>query len=149
MVIRLFKIFSVLINDINSWKVCFHCTKNKVFSWEFPSLVNTNNSSVSCVFVHIYLRKFLMKNFVFCAVQGCGYLKVRSSFSVPIPRNIPAGNYMFKVNNTNTRARCEICSNLTKNTLEQRQWRRSGVFIVKFEHISYLVLVFLLLTLNR
>ena len=29
-----------------------------------------------------------------------------------------------------------------------RQWRRSGVFIVNFEHISHLVLVFLLLTLN-
>ena len=32
---------------------------------------------------------------------------------------------------------------------ERRQWRRSGVFIVNFEHISYLALVFLLLTLNR
>ena len=29
-----------------------------------------------------------------------------------------------------------------------RQWRRSGVFIVNFEHISHLVLVFLLLTLK-
>ena len=28
-------------------------------------------------------------------------------------------------------------------------WRRSGVFIVNFEHTSHLVLVFLLLTLNR
>ena len=28
------------------------------------------------------------------------------------------------------------------------QWRRSGIFIVNFEHISHLVLVFLLLTLN-
>ena len=27
-------------------------------------------------------------------------------------------------------------------------WRRSGVFRVNFEHISHLVLVFLLLTLN-
>ena len=27
-------------------------------------------------------------------------------------------------------------------------WRRSDVFIVNFEHISHLVLVFLLLTLN-
>ena len=27
-------------------------------------------------------------------------------------------------------------------------WRRSGIFIVNFEHISHLVLVFLLLTLN-
>ena len=32
---------------------------------------------------------------------------------------------------------------------EQRQWHPSGVFIVNFEHISHLVLVFLLLTLNR
>ena len=29
------------------------------------------------------------------------------------------------------------------------QWRRSGVVIVNFEHISHLVLVFLLLTLRR
>ena len=36
---------------------------------------------------------------------------------------------MFKVNNKDTR-------------------RRSGIFIVNFEHISHLVLVFLLLTLN-
>ena len=43
-------------------------------------------------------------------------------------------------------ARCEICSKLTIKTPEQ--WRRSGVFIVKFEHISHLLLVFLLLTLN-
>ena len=31
----------------------------------------------------------------------------------------------------------------------QRQWDRLGVFIVNFEHISHLVLVFLLLTLSR
>ena len=30
----------------------------------------------------------------------------------------------------------------------ERDLRRSGVFIVNFEHISYLVLVFVLLTLN-
>ena len=60
----------------------------------------------------------------------------------------PAGNYIFKINNKNTRTRCEICSNLTLNTPERRKWRRSGVFIVNFEHISHLVLVFLLLTLN-
>ena len=58
-------------------------------------------------------------------------------------------NYMFKVNNRNTRTRCEICLKLTIKTPERRQWRRSGVFIVNFEHISHLVLVFLLLTLSR
>ena len=63
--------------------------------------------------------------------------------------SIPAGIYLFKVNNRNTRTRREICSKLTINTPERRQWRRSGVFIVNFEHISHLVLVFLLLTLSR
>ena len=40
----------------------------------------------------------------------------------------PAGNYMFKVNNRNTRTRCEICSKLTTKTPERRQCRGSGVF---------------------
>ena len=55
---------------------------------------------------------------------------------------------MFKGNNRNTRLKCEICSKLTIKTPERRQWRSSGVFIVNFEHISHLVLVFLLLTLS-
>ena len=40
---------------------------------------------------------------------------------------LPAGIYLLKVNNS----------------------RRSGIFIVDFEHISHLVLVFLLLTLRK
>ena len=47
-----------------------------------------------------------------------------------------AGIYLLKVINRNTRTGCEICSKLAK------------IFIVNFEHISYLNLVFLLLTLN-
>ena len=41
-----------------------------------------------------------------------------------------------------------MCSKLTIKAPEQHHWRRSGIFIVNFEHISHLVLVFLLLTLN-
>ena len=63
--------------------------------------------------------------------------------------DFPTGNYMFKVNNRNTRTRCGMCSNLTIKTPERRQWHRSVVFIVNFEHISHLVLVFQLLTLSR
>ena len=37
----------------------------------------------------------------------------------------PAGNHMFKVNNRNTRTRCEICSKLTC----------SGVSIVNFKQV--------------
>ena len=61
----------------------------------------------------------------------------------------PANIYLFKVNDRNTRNRCKICSKLTIKTPEQRHWRRYDVFIANFEHISYLFLVFLSLTLNR
>ena len=62
--------------------------------------------------------------------------------------SIPTGIYLLKVNNRNTKTRCEICSKLTIKTPERRKWRRSGVFVVNLEHISHLVAVFLLLTLN-
>ena len=54
----------------------------------------------------------------------------------------PGGNYMFKLNNRNSRTRFEICSKLTINMPE---W----LFIVNFENIQHLVLVFPLLTLSR
>ena len=41
-----------------------------------------------------------------------------------------------------------IRSKLTIKIPKRRQWCRSGIFIVNFEHISHLVLDFLLLTLN-
>ena len=59
--------------------------------------------------------------------------------------------YLIKVSNRNIRTRCEICSMLTIKTSERQKQKftsRSGVFIVKFKHISRVVLVFLLLTLN-
>ena len=42
-----------------------------------------------------------------------------------------------------------MCSKLTMKIPERRQWRRSGVFLVNFEHISHLSLVGLLLNLKR
>ena len=62
--------------------------------------------------------------------------------------NVPSRQLLFKVNNRKTSTRREICSKLTIKTPERRQWRRSSVFIVNFEHISHLVPMFLLLTLN-
>ena len=46
----------------------------------------------------------------------------------------------------NTRKRCEVCPKLTIKTLELHL---SDVFIVDYEHVSHLFLVFLLLTLNK
>ena len=64
-------------------------------------------------------------------------------------KNDPANIYLFRVNNRNTSKKCEIRSNLTIKTPERRQWCCTGVFIVNFEYISHLFLVFLLLTLNK
>ena len=61
----------------------------------------------------------------------------------------PLGIYLLKVIIRSTRTRCEICSKLTIKRPERHHWRRSGVFIINFEHISLLVLVFLLLTGSR
>ena len=63
---------------------------------------------------------------------------------VPINGYNRAGTYLLKFNSRNTKKRCGKCSKLTMKTPD----RRSGVFIVNFEHISRLVLVFLLLTLK-
>ena len=63
--------------------------------------------------------------------------------------NFPGNNYLFKVNNRNTRKSCKTCSKLTIKTLERRQWLRSYVLIVNLEHISKLFSVLLLLTLIR
>ena len=43
---------------------------------------------------------------------------------------------MFKVNTRNIRTRCKIYSKLTIKIPEQCHWCCSGVFIVKFKHIS-------------
>ena len=51
------------------------------------------------------------------------------------------GMLSVKLPKFNERVRCVPCGKKT-------HWRRSGVFIVNFEQISHLVLVFLLLSLN-
>ena len=71
---------------------------------------------------------------------------ISSQWTIKNVEQYPSRNYyMFKVNDRNTRTRREICSKLTIKIPERSQWRRSGIFIVNFEHISHLVL----LTLSR
>ena len=60
----------------------------------------------------------------------------------------PAYIYLIKVNNGNRKV-SEICSELPIKTLERRYCRRSGVFIVNFEQILHIFLVFPLLALNK
>ena len=79
--------------------------------------------------------------------------KVYFETSIQCASRIPIGKYMFRVNNRNIRARCEICSKLAIKIPERRLCSKlimtiPSIFIINFEHISHLVLVFLLLTLN-
>ena len=60
----------------------------------------------------------------------------------------PVSIHLLGVNNRSFKIRCEIRLKLTIKTPERRQWGRSGVFIGNFEHISHLILMFSLLTLN-
>ena len=49
-------------------------------------------------------------------------------------KHLPAGIYLFKVNNDYIRTMCEVCLKLTRKTPEGRhKWRRSGAIIVNFE----------------
>ena len=70
---------------------------------------------------------------------GIYLLKVSITFS----RHLLAQSQIGKA-----RTMCEICSNLTIKIPERRR-RRSGVFIVNFEHILHIVLVFPFLTLHK
>ena len=93
--------------------------------------------------------KFVQTRKIFSAVTYLIYQDVFPKLTDNIAAQIPVRIYLLKANKRNARTRCEICSKLTIKTPERRQWRCSGVFIVTFEHISHLVLVFLLLTLSR
>ena len=93
-------------------------------------------------FGHTYWRNSLMGNFVRCSITFC-----YSNFMIIDMSH--RWHYLFKVNNKNTRKRCEICSKLTIKTPERCHWYHSGVFIVNFEQISHTSLIFPLLTLNK
>ena len=56
---------------------------------------------------------------------------------------------MFKVKIETLDQGAKYVKKLTITTPKRRHWRRSGVIIVNFEHISHPILVFILLTLNR
>ena len=58
-----------------------------------------------------------------------------------VSARLSANIYLFKINNRNVQKRCEKCSKLIITIPERRHQRRSGIFIVNFEHISHLFLV--------
>ena len=92
-----------------------------------------SNPYKSVTLFHYIISMILYPNF-YAGIFASGCLKKIQKF---VLKNsiYPAGIYLFKVNNGNTRAMCEICLKLTTKKSKWRQWRRSGVFIVNFEQI--------------
>ena len=85
--------------------------KNKLFvswKWHYLEIIETNIIRIKLKILTFFLSDFNV--FVCWQLFAC----VSSKIVV-----IPAGNYMFKVNNRNTRTRCEIYSKLTIKTPKQ------------------------------
>ena len=91
------------------------------------------------------------KIFDFTLDNTQGFFRALLNHSMKVKHQIqhPACIFLLKFNNISTRKRWEICSKLTIKTPERRNGTVLVYFFVNFEHISYLVLVFLLLTLNK
>ena len=83
------------------------------------SLPNANKSGDNCDSVHIYWLSLQRKTLFF--IQK--YLMV------------PSKHFLFKTNNRNPWKRFIFI--LATKTPEWCPWRRSGVFIINFEHISH------------
>ena len=105
---------------------------------------NQNQLMLLCFFVNLNAYEYseFIVNFKHKFVCWANYFHIQRRFYNPVKHlrwrvlaNITVGIYLLKVSDGNSRRRCEICSKLTK-------------IKVHFEHISHLVLVFLLLTLN-
>ena len=62
--------------------------------------------------------------------------------NVPLVKDIPASIYLFKVNNRNTRERCEFCSKSTIKTLERRQWHILGSLLLILKNFTPFSIVF-------
>ena len=80
--------------------------------------------------VHIFLKYFQFGGYTFTpqvfwkkTFRLQGDIKTFSYFALGWPfREQSVGIYLFKVNNKNTRTRCEICSKLTIKTPERHYW---------------------------
>ena len=103
-------------------------------SLQFTCIILISKLSKMIAFRELFLLIYSLREKCPCAKSfWSAFFRIRIKW-------YPAGHYMFKVYNRNTRTRCEICSKLTIKPPE-RCWN--------FEHISHIVLKLLLLTLNK
>ena len=100
-------------------------------------------------FLIYYLYSSLLSFVRTAKVHSGKHLLMKGAVIKDLDMKYTACIYLFKGTDVNTRTLCEICSQLRIKTPERRHWRRSGVFIVKFEHVSPIFLMFILLILNN
>ena len=103
-------------NCINKWQLSVYIL-SKVLDLRFPRLVFSRFFWCS--------RKSLRKS------DYSSLAFSRSSISIKMWKVFPSGIYLLKVNNRNTRTRCEVCSKLTLKIPERRQW----FLFVNFEQV--------------
>ena len=89
----------------------------------------------------LYIRRYDVTHVEFKTLHLYNIVKSHQNATSLCTRIFSANSQLFNVNNRNIRKMWERCS--------QWRWRRSGVFIVNFEHILHVFLVFLLVTLNK
>ena len=118
--------WSVLFWEINTWNTWRLHTKKKSLS---NTQVRKNVSS---------FKNFSKEKEGASLIRNLTIERVDIFVSVIQLKTIPSNIYLFKVNKRNKRKSCEICSELTIKTSE-RGWRRSGVVIVHYEHLSHLL----------
>ena len=89
---------------------------------------------MSAKFFVTFVRHCFVRLGILC-IKFCEFIYsiIQKAFWKPL---FTAGIYLFRVSNGNIRTLCEIWS----------RWRHFGVFIVNFEHIKNIVLVFPLLS---
>ena len=117
-------------SSFNPNNVIFFCQQLSVTSVvsSFPIIyhffLKTRPPCIFFLIVRHYLKKFaFLINLYFCLINmllNCDFAWLDTPF-ICQNDSIPAGNYLFKVNNRNTRTRCQICSKLKIKTPERRQ----------------------------
>ena len=95
----------------------FHCFlfRDRFFKESLKYLLDDGSStSINTLSLFANISKKLKVR------QYTGFLYIKQT-SWKVFVNIPAGIYLLKVNNRNTRTRCEICSKLIIKISERRQ----------------------------
>ena len=135
---------------IEAWKVILAGGMGGMCFWALSYPVDVVKSKLQVIwrFSHLYCRNIVEANKSLAKTQPAGFVLVRNQSKVHRVRSFPANIYLFRVSDRNTRKRFKICSDLIIEIPELR-WLCFDVFIVSFERISHVFLVFLLLNLNK